>query len=210
MAIRLAIIDYGTGNLRSVANAITQVGGEAVLVDTPETLAGFERILLPGVGSFRRAMEQIRLRGFDKILRELVLERQVPILGICLGMQLMARRSSEDGESEGLGLIDCEVDRFSFDRTEHADLKVPHVGFNTVLPRSDSLLFSGLGEHVDFYFTHSYRMQCSESKLVAAKCWHGEAFVAAIELDHIAATQFHPEKSQANGLQLLKNFLNNF
>lgn len=210
MAVRLAIVDYGTGNLGSIANAITHIGGKSVFVNKPENLYKFDRILLPGVGSFRRAMKQMRSLGFDDVLRELVYSRQIPILGICLGMQLMARRSSENGESEGLGIIDCEVDRFCFDRTKQKDLKVPHVGFNTVLPRSDSLLFSGLGEEVDFYFTHSYRLQCSETGLVAAKCWHGEDFVAAIERGHVAATQFHPEKSQANGLKLLKNFLSKF
>lgn len=209
MPSRLAIIDYGTGNLRSVLNAITHVGGKAELVAEPENLGAFSHLLLPGVGSFRRAMEQIQSRGFDQALVERV-GAGIPILGICLGMQLLGRRSSEDGETQGLGLVDCEVDRFAFDRAAHPALKIPHVGFDTVEPRAGSHLFAGLGKRVDFYFTHSYRMQCLGEGAVAARCWHGEPFVAAIEQGHIAATQFHPEKSQANGLRLLRNFLELF
>ena len=198
------------GNLRSVINAVSFVGGDVTVASQPKELDDSGWLILPGVGSFRRAMEQLRANGFDDALSELVVQRQMPILGICLGMQLMAQRGCEDGETKGLGLIDCEVDRFAFDRMEFPNLKVPHVGFDAVTPRQGARLFAGLGEQVDFYFTHSYRMQCVQSDAVAASCWHGETFVAAIERDNIAATQFHPEKSQTNGLQLLRNFLGRF
>lgn len=210
MKKRVAIVDYGCGNLRSVVNAINSVGGEAAVIDQPDGLADYQLLLLPGVGSFRYAMEQIRNRRFDATLRNLVLDHRIPILGICLGMQLMAMRSSEDGETEGLGLLNCEVDRFGFDRAQYPALKIPHVGFNTVQPRSNSHLFADFGNNADFYFTHSYRMRCIKADAIAATCWHGEEFVAAVELGHIAATQFHPEKSQANGLQLLRNFIERF
>lgn len=210
MPLKVGVVDYGTGNLRSVVNAISHVGGQAELVSNPELLFKYDRLILPGVGSFRRAMEQMQGRGFVVALRENVLVRKVPVLGICLGMQLLSRHSSEDGETDGLGLMPCEVQRFSFCRTDYPRLKVPHVGFDSVQIRAGSRLFSGLNEQADFYFTHSYRMQCDHGGAVVGICWHGEEFVAAIEQDHIAATQFHPEKSQANGLLLLKNFLELF
>ena len=211
MASRLAIIDYGAGNLRSVVNAVSYLGSEAVLVSNPEDLKGHERLLLPGVGSFRRAMEQIKARDLDIALKEQVLEHGVPVLGICLGMQLLANWSSEDGETAGLGLLDCQVDHFSFDRGKYPELKVPHVGFDTVKPKKGTRLFADLGNDVDFYFTHSYRINYPEDRgAVVSECWHGESFAAAVEQGHIAATQFHPEKSQANGLRLLQNFLERF
>jgi glutamine amidotransferase len=208
VAARVAIVDYGAGNLRSVQQALLHLGADVQIVADPAQLVGFSHLLLPGVGSFRRAMASIVERGLDQLLRQRVAEG-VPLLGICLGMQLLASRSSEDGETPGLGLIAGDVDRFGFDPVK-TGLKIPHVGFAAVTPTADSRLFAGIGAEVDFYFTHSFRLQCRQSDPVAATTWHGEPFVVAVEQGVLAGTQFHPEKSQANGLRLLANFLERF
>jgi glutamine amidotransferase len=206
----IAVIDFGMGNLRSVLNALEHLGANPHLVTEPEQLARAERIILPGVGSYYRAMENIRARGLERPLKERVLEHRVPLLGICIGMQIMGRSGTEDGFCQGLGLIDCPVEKFAFDPTRHPELKIPHVGFNTVSAERESALFDGLGDEADFYFTHSYRMTFTRDEAVVGSCWHGEHFVAAVQRGHICGTQFHPEKSQANGLRLLRNFLENF
>ena len=205
---RVAVIDYGTGNLKSVCQAFKYLKIEVEIVKDPNSLVDYSHLILPGVGSFRRAMTSIKERKLDHILFDLVNDGK-PILGICLGMQILASRGSEDGETQGLGLIPGDVDRFSFS-SKNTGLKIPHVGFNTVNAKPDCRLFTGLGLEVDFYFTHSYRMICKSDNDVCATAFHGEQFVASLEHRAIAGVQFHPEKSQANGLQLLKNFVHYF
>lgn len=208
MAARLAILDYGAGNFRSVHQAFSYLGAEVELISDPDPLHGFSHLILPGVGSFRRAMHLLQQRGLDQALHQQVLAG-VPLLGICLGMQLLARRSSEDGETNGLALIDADVDRFAFN-TAHTNLKIPHVGFDSVIPNENSILMQGFCAEADFYFTHSYRMLCNDQKVIAATSYHGEPYVSAVEIGNVVGTQFHPEKSQANGLTLLRNFLDLF
>lgn len=208
VAFEVAIVDYGAGNLRSVHQALIHLGAAVAVHSDPDRLKGFSHLVLPGVGSFRRAMELIRCRGLDQLLCERVAEG-VPLLGICLGMQLLASRSSEDGETTGLGLIAGDVDRFAFDPAG-CGLKIPHVGFDALSPVAGSRLFAGFAQDADFYFTHSYRLRCAAAEPVAAQAWHGEPYVAAVEQGALAGTQFHPEKSQANGLKLLLNFLERF
>jgi imidazole glycerol-phosphate synthase subunit HisH len=208
LAARVAIVDYGAGNLRSVSQALRHLGAEASLVADPDGLVGFSHLVLPGVGSFARAMALLRQRGLDAALQQHA-AAGLPLLGICLGMQLLARRSSEDGETAGLGLVDADVDRFAFEPAQ-TGLKIPHVGFDAVSPVTSRRLFEGLSGEVDFYFTHSYRMQCTDQRAIAATACHGEPYAAAVELGNVAGTQFHPEKSQANGLKLLQNFLERF
>jgi imidazole glycerol-phosphate synthase subunit HisH len=192
------------GNIRSVQGALTYLGIESRLVTTPAEVLESEMLILPGVGSFAAAMANIRNLGLVEPLDEMVLERGVPVLGICLGMQLLAEESEEDGPSRGFGWIRGRVERFNL---SDATLKVPHIGFNTARfgPRVSSL-FAGLGEEADFYFVHSYRMTCDHDQDVTAWVDYGEPFVAAVERDNVFGAQFHPEKSQSNGLKLLKNF----
>ena len=206
--MRVAIIDYGAGNLRSVQQSLLYLDAEAKVVSEPDQVSGFSHVVLPGVGSFNRAMASMKRRGLDELLRGLVKEG-VPVLGICLGMQLLASRSSEGGETCGLDLIIGEVDRFSFKKDSNG-LKIPHVGFSTVRPTKNSRLFKGFSDEIDFYFTHSYRLKAREESSIAAYSWHGETFTSAVEQGLLAGTQFHPEKSQANGLRLLANFLKYF
>ena len=191
------------GNICSVASAIEYLGLASCLSSDREIILEADFIILPGVGSFNLAMQKIRQLKLYDTLRCAGLDRKIPMLGICLGMQLLAMSGTEDGFTEGLGLIDGNVERFNADTSL---VKVPHVGFSTTnIVSTDSPLFRGLPQEVDFYYTHSYRMICSTDCLLATGC-NGETFAAAVGKNNIYGTQFHPEMSQANGLHLLKNF----
>ena len=206
MSRTVTIIDYGMGNLVSVRNALSYLGASVAISGDPAFVSSSETLLLPGVGSFRASMEELRKRGLDHAIREAVLERKSNILGICLGMQLMGSRGVEDGDTEGLGLIPVRVDGFA--GSEVGSRKVPHIGFNVVTHEAGSRLFDGLSAAADFYFVHSFRMLPSpELPGLVAKCDYGVEFMAAYEHKNVYATQFHPEKSQTSGLWLLRNFL---
>jgi len=201
----ITIIDYGMGNLWSVLNAFNYLGCDPVVTNDPEKISCAESLVLPGVGSFRKAMDSLVSSGIEQAILDAVQSKGSKILGICLGMQLLGTESSEDGQSFGLGLIPQSVERFS--PQELGKNKLPHIGFNLVYSSSRSKLFHGLPAKADFYFVHSYRMLSENLNGTLATCNHGTEFLAAYEQDNIYATQFHPEKSQTNGLLLLKNFL---
>lgn len=205
MVSRIVVIDYGMGNIWSVLSALRYLGCNPVVSSVPDEIAGAEALVLPGVGSFRKAMETLRRTGIDQAILEAVQGRGRKIIGICLGMQLLGNRGSEDGETLGLGLIAASVDRFT--TQEVGNNKIPHIGFDLVNHAPDARLFRGLPAAADFYFVHSYRMLPAGLSGQLATCVYGTEFLAAYEQDNIFATQFHPEKSQTNGLVLLKNFL---
>ena len=201
----LTIVDYGMGNLRSVRNAVAYLGGNAKVSSDPAAIAASDKLILPGVGSFRRAMENIRSRDLIEPLADAVLGRKVPVLGICLGMQLLATHGEEDGGASGLGWIPGEVLPFRF---EDASARIPHIGFNAVWATSPaSRVFGHLREPTDFYFVHSYYLRCESDASVALWCDYHGRFCAGVERENVFGTQFHPEKSQANGLAVLGNFL---
>ena len=202
----LTIVDYGMGNLRSVRNAVAYLGGVAGVSSDPATIARSDKLILPGVGSFRRAMENIERRGIAHPLAEAVLHRKVPVLGICLGMQLLATRGQEDGGASGLGWIQGEVVPFRF---EDASLRVPHVGFNSVVATvPSSKVFGHLEEPTDFYFVHSYHFVCRDPANELARTPYCGGFVSAVSAGStVFGVQFHPEKSQKTGFQLLRNFI---
>ncbi len=202
---KVVIIDYGMGNLWSVYSAFRYLGEEPKVSGNPSDLLESTMLVLPGVGSFRKAMEALKKNGLDQALLEAVKVKGIKILGICLGMQLFGTAGSEDGESEGLSLIPARVDRFS--SKEHGNNKVPHVGFNSVKKNPQISLLNDLPNLTDFYFVHSYRMLPQDIESHVALCTYGIDFVAVYEKDNIFAAQFHPEKSQNNGLKLIKNFL---
>jgi glutamine amidotransferase len=206
--VTIVIIDYGMGNLFSIQSAIRYLGAESIITSDKNTIIDADRIILPGVGSFYQAMENLHTSSLVAVLRDAVISRQIPILGICLGMQLMGLSSTEDGFCEGLQLVDCPVERFDDGKSE--GLKIPHVGFNTVSVMQKSKLFMDMDTRVDFYFTHSFRMKFADQPYATGVCLHGEPFIAVFEKEHICGTQFHPEKSQTNGLFLLRNFIKNF
>jgi glutamine amidotransferase len=188
-----------------VVNAFEYLGCKALVASDPDQVANADILILPGVGSFRKAMASLCERELDRALSHAVLNRGRKILGICLGMQLLGASGFEDGETSGLGLIPADVERFTLE--EVCGSKIPHVGFNSVKVPSTSRLMAGLATNTDFYFVHSYRMLSKGLPGLTANCVYGIEFMAAYEYENIFATQFHPEKSQSNGLLLLKNFI---
>jgi imidazole glycerol-phosphate synthase subunit HisH len=202
--VRIGIIDYGLGNLTSVAGAVTRLEHEPFISSNATELATADKLILPGVGAFRDGMKNLGDRGLIGPLTEIILEEKKPILGICLGSQLLANGSEEFGDHEGLGWIDAQVKRFSF---EDGEMRVPHVGWNDLYRTGDSMLFEGLPETPMMYYVHSYYISANDPEMVIGECDYGHRFVAAIMRDNIYATQFHPEKSQADGLALLRNFV---
>jgi len=200
----ITVVDYGMGNLWSVLSALRYLGCNPKVTGDPDEVFSANSILLPGVGSFRKAMLSLKEKGLDQAIIDATKIKSTKVLGICLGMQLMGTRSSEDGDTNGLGLIPAKVDKFSSD--EIGKNKIPHVGFDVVESHPDSILFKGL-KSADFYFIHSYRMLPDGLNGKPATCNYGVEFLAAYEYENIFATQFHPEKSQTNGLIVLKNFL---
>jgi glutamine amidotransferase len=204
---RVAVIDYGMGNVWSVISALKYLGATVELVRDPEVLVRAEAIILPGVGSFRKGMENLKESRIDEAIRLAVSVNKARVLGICLGMQLLGSQSTEGGETAGLGLIANRVEAFT--TNELGENKIPHVGFNPVNFSEQKGLFSDLPEPSDFYFMHSYRMLVDNIEGRYATCSYGIDFLAAFEIDNICGAQFHPEKSQTNGLILLRNFLKN-
>jgi glutamine amidotransferase len=203
---RVVVVDYGMGNMLSVLNAFRYLGCEAEATNDPLVVASSPCLVLPGVGSFRKAMETIRSKRLDKALLEGVLERGAKLLGICLGMQLLFEAGTEDGGAEGLGLLRGIVERFPEEKMK--GLKTPHVGFDTLSFSRREGLFEEIPEDAGFYFVHSYRVsQRRNDDYNEAICVYGEPFLAAVQRGNICGAQFHPEKSQSNGLLLLRNFL---
>jgi glutamine amidotransferase len=201
----ITVIDYGMGNLWSVLSALRYLGCTPKVTTDPDGVLNADALLLPGVGSFSKAMSALTISGLDQAIIEAVTIKEKKILGICLGMQLLGVSSTEDGNTAGLNLIPGVVDKFS--SGEVGVNKVPHVGFDSVKANPKATLFKNLQSEADFYFVHSYRMLPKGLNGKSSICSYGVEFVAAYEEDNIYATQFHPEKSQANGLILLKNFL---
>jgi glutamine amidotransferase len=201
--MRIAIVDYGMGNIKSITSTLNFLGIDEILVTNNfDDLKHSDKIILPGVGSFAKAMSKINECKIDKMLYELSVIDKKPLLGICLGMQLLCISSTEDGFTKGLAFVNAEVTKFEDD-----NIKIPHVGFNQVFNNKDSKLFQGINNNSDFYFTHSYKVS-SSININQSICNYGKNFIAALEIGNIYATQFHPELSQNNGLILLNNFLN--
>ena len=204
MKARIAIVDYGMGNLWSVRNALVELGAESELVAEPKALAGFGKIILPGVGAFADAMRLLRDTGLDRALDERR-AAGAQILGVCLGMQLMCKVSYEDGEHRGLGWIDAEVKALA----PAPGIKIPHMGWNSVRFTRASPFVAGIADGTDFYFVHGYHVACADPRDVLGTCEHGQTVAAVLERGNLRAAQFHPEKSQRGGLQLLRNFVEN-
>jgi len=202
---RISVVDYGAGNIASVINMIKHVGGEAEVVSTPDALPRVEKLLLPGVGAFDHGIQSLKNGGWMDELNRSALERKVPILGICLGMQLMCL-SSEEGQEAGLGWIDAKVLRFDFSG-DAVPLKVPHMGWNTVSASRRDPLVSDWQEAQRFYFVHSYYVECASRSDVLLKCNYGKEFVAGFHRGNIWGVQFHPEKSHRFGMELFRRFL---
>lgn len=200
---RVLVIDYGMGNLNSVVNALATLGYAARTSERKEDIANADAYVLPGVGAFGEAMKNLQRLDIVGLLAEQVLERRKPFLGICLGMQLMAEDSEELGFHKGLGWIRGHVLRID----QRDGIRLPHVGWNNVDVRGKQPLFENIATGSNYYFDHTYRLECDPSNVLAT-CRYGSDIVAAVRHENIFATQFHPEKSQVKGLKLLRNFLN--
>lgn len=201
----IVIIDYGMGNLGSIKNMLFRIGAESVITSDAKIIQSADRIILPGVGAFDNAMRKLDQLGMICLLNGLVLEKHVPILGICLGMQLFTK-CSEEGSLPGLGWIDAETVRFRFD-SKNANLKIPHMGWNIVEVKQRRFIFKDMCVESRFYFVHSYHVCCNEESNVLATSSYGITFHSAIIRDNIVGTQFHPEKSHKFGMKLLYNFV---
>jgi glutamine amidotransferase len=199
----IVIIDYGMGNLGSIVNMFKKVGAKAEVSSDLDVIAKAPKLLLPGVGSFDRAMERIEAMGMKSVLDEQALVIKKPILGICLGMQLLTR-GSEEGQLPGLGWIPSDTKKFP----TMPGLRIPHMGWNRVEPTTSSPLTHSLLDDSRFYFVHSYCVQVDDQINSILKCQYGILFDAAIQHDNIFGAQFHPEKSHKFGMQIFKNFVN--
>lgn len=198
--MKIAIIDYGMGNLRSVQKAFEKINIDSVITSNIQEIQNADKIVLPGVGAFKDAMKNLNALGLIDILHQEVIVNKKHFLGICLGMQLLGETSEEFGEAKGLGWVTAEVLKFP-----STTLKIPHVGWNNVHYPIDSKLFKDVPNNIDFYFVHSYYFQ-EQEVCITSSCEYILNFTCAIEKDNIFAVQFHPEKSQTYGLKLLKNF----
>lgn len=198
----ILIIDYGVGNVGSIRKVLRKGGAEVEVAGTEEALEQADRLVLPGVGAFDDAMERLRATGLVPLLERRVLEEGVPVLGICLGMQMLTR-GSQEGRKPGFGWLAAESRRFDF--PDEAGLRVPHIGWTGVETREEAL-FDGLGPEDRFYFLHSFYVHCDDEADVAATSYYGGPFTCAVRRGNVFGVQFHPEKSQSAGLRLLTNF----
>ncbi|PHR55231.1 MAG: imidazole glycerol phosphate synthase subunit HisH [Arcobacter sp.] len=203
MAVKVGIINYHMGNIQSVVNALTFLGHIPLVSSDPNKLKDADAYILPGVGAFAQAMKNLEHEALIEFLNEEVLFKKKPILGICLGMQLMTNYSLELGEHKGFGWIDAQV--LPIPISSH--LRVPHVGWNNLEIYEKEPLFSRLNKTSHFYFDHSFYVYSNDKSIITATCNHGVEMCVSFRKDNIFATQFHPEKSQTSGLKLLRNFL---
>ncbi len=202
----IGIIDYEAGNLTSVARALAYLGYKFLISGDPEELKGCIRLIFPGVGAARSAMETLKKRGLDIFLKE-AFSQGIPILGICLGLQIVMERSEEDGQTETLGLIKGEVKRFPDPLVHQKEvLKVPHMGWNSVIWLKEHPVFSGLDPDYEYYFVHSYYVTPADAELIYGLTFYGLHFPSVIAYQNFVAVQFHPEKSGNPGLKILHNF----
>lgn len=203
-ASSVVIIDSGVGNHTSVKNAFGLLGIQVTITSDAEVLAAATHLVLPGVGSFQEGMEGLQKRNLPDVLRSIVLEKHTPILGICLGMQLLASEGFEHGHFQGLGLIPGKVIELE---TASKGLRLPHIGWNDVHVTGNHQIIQGFAHDPIFYFVHSYHLVPEDPAVIAGTCDYGVNFAAIIEKGNIFGAQFHPEKSHSDGMQLLKNFL---
>lgn len=205
MPQEISIIDYGMGNLNSIKRKLSLIGVKAEITSIPSVILNSEKIVLPGVGHFQKAVENIKKLGLWEVLNEAALVKKKPILGICLGMQLMTRHS-EEGDIDGFGWFDAEAVRFRVNDT--LKYKVPHIGWNQVSIKKACQLFESVDYSNGFYFVHSYYLKCYNEEDILNETIYEKTFVSGISRDNIFGVQYHPEKSHDAGEQLLRNFVN--
>lgn len=200
----ICIVDVGLGNIASIERMLQKVGSKSILAKNPDDLVGIEKIILPGVGHFDEGMKQLQKTGFAQALVELIRERNVQVMGVCLGMQVLCRKS-EEGSVPGLGLIDADVNKFRF--SEDEKLKIPHMGWNIVSSCQANPLLPPTQEEERFYFVHSYKVVPDDSAITIGTANYGGDFCAAFQKHNIFGVQFHPEKSHRFGMELMRRFV---
>ena len=200
----IAILDYGSGNIQAIKNIFKRLNIECEFVCEPEQLKKASKIILPGVGAFDEAMQQLDKSGLRESIDYYVLEKKIPVLGVCVGMQIMAE-SSEEGELPGLGWFSAQVKKFDEAKLLHKP-KIPHMGWNTVHPVTEHPVFNNIDIEKGFYFLHSYYFECQDKADVLSLTTYGEEFTSSVNKANIFGFQFHPEKSHSNGVNLFKNF----
>lgn len=205
MSAQVTIIDYGMGNLGSIANMLKQIGMQADVTNDPQRIESAERLILAGVGAFDQGMQRLNDLNLIPLMQRKVFEQKTPFIGICLGMQLLSRRS-EEGELPGLGWLDAETLRFNFDGCA-TRLRIPHMGWNEIQIQKQHSLLNDLGEEPRFYFVHGYYVNCLDSSAVLATTDYGLPFHSILGKGNILGTQFHPEKSHRYGRKVLENFV---
>ena len=205
MSSNIVIVDYGMGNMHSVKKALKRLEVEAKISSSSNEILNAEKIILLGVGHFKKAMENLKELNLINPLNDAVLLKKIPILGICLGMQLMANKS-EEGNVEGLGWIDAEIKKFNVKDT--ITYKIPHIGWNSINITKDSIMMKEIPENAEFYFVHSYYCSPKNRDCIVNETHYEDDFVSAFEMENIFGVQYHPEKSHDNGSILLKNFIN--
>lgn len=200
----IVIIDYGMGNIGSISNMFKYLGFSAVVSSDPKVIASADKLVLPGVGHFDKAIQNINTLEIFDLIRDKALIQQAPILGICLGMQIMCK-SSEEGVLPGLSLVNGVVRRFKFD--DELKLKIPHMGWDNIEINKQSNILHNLDDNSRFYFVHSYFVSCENSNDVLTYTNYGERFVSSFQVENIIGAQFHPEKSHKFGMNIFKNFI---
>jgi len=202
----ITIINYNAGNIKSIQNMLKRIGAKSIISSSAEEIAQADKLILPGVGSFDYGMKNLQQSGLIEIINEKVINNKTPILGICLGAQLLGN-NSEEGIEKGLGWIDMDI--VKFDKSKMTEqLKIPHMSWNEVVVSKKSMLMEGLEDEARFYFVHTYHMQPKDENDVLTNSNYGYEFVSAVEKENIFGVQFHPEKSHKFGMRLLQNFVN--
>lgn len=200
----IVIVDYGMGNLGSILNMLKKIGAEAIISSDVDIIKNADKLILPGIGAFDTGMKNLNGLKIIPILNNKVISEKTPILGICLGMQLLTK-SSEEGILPGLGWINAQTIKFKFDEKNN-NLKIPHMGWNTVHLSKNSPLFKEMFDEPRFYFVHSYHVVCDDEQDILTQTYYGYEFASAVQKDNIMGVQFHPEKSHKFGMKMLKNF----
>lgn len=200
----IAIVDYGSGNIQAIKNIYKKLKVDCIFASKPEHLDGIDKIILPGVGAFDEAIQQLTNSGMKDILTQKVIQESTPVLGVCVGMQIMAK-SSDEGNLEGLGWFDAEVKKFD-ESTINFKPKLPHMGWNELVPNKSHPILNNIDMDKGFYFLHSFYFQCNDENDILAKAHYGSNFHCAVQKNNVFGFQFHPEKSHTNGINLFQNF----
>jgi glutamine amidotransferase len=201
----IVIIDYGMGNLRSILMKFKRIKAEAIISASPADIERADKLILPGVGHFAAGMKNLQKTGLISVLNKRVIECHVPLLGICLGMQLLTK-FSEEGDCAGLGWIDAVTRKFNFSFPQD-NLRIPHMGWNTIDKKRESVMLKGITPDNRFYFAHTYAVSCNDDHDIVAATQYGYEFASIVQQNNIYGTQFHPEKSHFHGLKLIDNFV---